>query len=156
MSKGIIVQKYGGTSVADIARIENVAKRIVETKRAGYDVVVIVSALGHTTDKLIDMALKITMNPPDRELDMLISTGEQVSSALLAMAIHRLGLDAISFTGAQVGIITDNSFTKARIIDINAKRIGEELGKGKIVIVCLLYTSPSPRDGLLSRMPSSA
>ncbi|MCX5666290.1 MAG: aspartate kinase [Candidatus Omnitrophica bacterium] len=135
MSKGIIVQKYGGTSVADIARIQNVAKRVVETKRSGYDVVVIVSALGHTTDELIDLALKITTNPPDRELDMLISTGEQVSSALLAMAIDRLGVEAISFTGAQVGIITDNSFTKARIIDINAKRIGEELEKGKIVIV---------------------
>ena len=135
MSKGIIVQKYGGTSVANIARIQNVAKRVVETKRSGYDVVVIVSALGHTTDKLIDLALEITMNPPDRELDMLISTGEQVSSALLAMAIHRLGVEAISFTGAQVGIITDNSFTKARIIDINAKRIGEELRLGKIVIV---------------------
>ncbi|MDP2928907.1 MAG: aspartate kinase [Candidatus Omnitrophota bacterium] len=134
-SRGVIVQKYGGTSVADIARIENAAKRVVETKRAGYDVVVIVSALGHTTDKLIDMALKITSSPPDRELDMLISTGEQVSSALLAMAIHKLGVDAISFTGAQVGIITDNSFTKARIIDINAKRINEELGKGRIVIV---------------------
>lgn len=135
MSKGIIVQKYGGTSVADVARIQNVAKRVVETRRSGYDVVVIVSALGHTTDKLIDLALEITINPPDRELDMLISTGEQVSSALLAMAIHKLGRDAISFTGAQVGIITDNSFTKARIIDINAKRISEELGKGKIVIV---------------------
>jgi aspartate kinase len=135
VSKGIIVQKYGGTSVADIARIQNVAKRVVETKRSGYDVVVIVSALGHTTDKLIDLALEITTNPPDRELDMLISTGEQVSSALLAMAIDRLGVEAISFTGAQVGIITDNSFTKARIIDINARRIGEELKKGKIVIV---------------------
>ena len=135
MSKGIIVQKYGGTSVADIARIQNVAKRVVETKRSGYDVVVIVSALGHTTDKLIDLALEITTNPPDRELDMLISTGEQVSSALLAMAIHRLGVEAISFTGAQVGIITDNSFTKARIIDIHAGRIGEELDRGKIVIV---------------------
>lgn len=135
MSKGIIVQKYGGTSVADIARIENVARRVVKTRRSGYDVVAIVSALGHTTDKLIDLALEITTNPPDRELDMLISTGEQVSSALLAMAIHKLGVEAISFTGAQVGIITDDSFTKARIIDINAKRIGEELGKGKIVIV---------------------
>ncbi len=135
MSKGIIVQKYGGTSVADIARIENVAKRVVQTSRAGYDVVVIVSALGHTTDELIDLALKITMNPPDRELDMLISTGEQVSSALLAMAIDKLGVEAISFTGAQVGIITDNSFTKARIIDINAKRIVKELARGKIVIV---------------------
>lgn len=135
ISKGLIVQKYGGTSVADVARIENVAGRIVKTRRAGYDVVAIVSALGDTTDKLIDLALKITTNPPDRELDMLVSTGEQVSSALLAMAIHKLGIDAISFTGAQVGIITDGSFTKARIIDINAKRIEDELRKGKIVIV---------------------
>ncbi len=135
MSKGIIVQKYGGTSVADIARIENVAKRVVETRNAGYDVVVIVSALGHTTDELMDLALKITTNPPDRELDMLLSTGEQVSCALLAMAIHKLGIDAISFTGAQVGIITDDSFTKARIIDVNAKRIIKELKNGKITIV---------------------
>ena len=135
MSKGIIVQKYGGTSVADISRIENVARRVVKTASLGYDVVVIVSALGHTTDRLIDMALKITTNPPDRELDMLLSTGEQVSCALLAMAAHKLGKDAISFTGAQVGIITDDSFTKARIIDINAKRIEDELKKGKIVIV---------------------
>ena len=135
MFKGIIVQKYGGTSVADISRIENVAKRVVQTARAGYKVVVIVSALGDTTDRLIDTALKITMNPPDRELDMLLSTGEQASSALLAMAINKLGPDAISFTGAQVGIITDSSFTKARIIDINAKRIIKELKSGKIVIV---------------------
>lgn len=135
MSKGIIVQKYGGTSVTDIGRIESVAKRVVNTRLAGYKVVVIVSALGHTTDKLIDLALKITTNPPDRELDMLLSTGEQMSSALLAMAIHKLGLDAISFTGAQVGIVTDGSFTKARIIDINAKRIEEELKKSRIVIV---------------------
>lgn len=135
MSKGIIVQKYGGTSVTDIGHIESVAKRVVNTRLAGYKVVVIVSALGHTTDKLIDLALKITTNPPDRELDMLLSTGEQMSSALLAMAIHKLGLDAISFTGAQVGIVTDGSFTKARIIDINAKRIEEELKKSRIVIV---------------------
>ncbi len=135
MSKGIIVQKYGGSSIADISRIDNVAKRIVKTKRSGYDVVAIVSALGDTTDKLIDLALKITTNPPDRELDMLVSTGEQVSSALLAMAIHKLGIDAISFTGLQVGIITDGSFTKARIIDINAKRIVQELKNGRIVIV---------------------
>lgn len=135
MSKGIIVQKYGGTSVADISRIQNVARRVVKTREAGYDVVVVVSALGDTTDNLIDMALKITRNPPDRELDMLLSTGEQVSCALLAMATYKLGKPAISFTGAQVGIITDDSFTKARIIDINAKRITEELKKGKIVIV---------------------
>lgn len=134
MSKGIIVQKYGGTSVADVGRIENAAKRIVKTKGEGYDVVVVVSALGDTTDRLIELAHKITEHPSERELDMLISTGEQVSSALLAMAIHKLGQDAVSFTGAQVGIITDNSFTKARIIDINAKRIIEELKKGSIVI----------------------
>jgi len=133
-TKGIIVQKYGGTSVGDVERIQKVAKRVVKTKREGYDVAVIVSALGDTTDRLIDLALKITNQPSERELDMLISTGEQVSCALLAMAIHALGEDAISFTGAQVGIITDDSFTKARIIDINAKRIFEELKK-KIVIV---------------------
>ncbi|MBI5143558.1 MAG: aspartate kinase [Candidatus Omnitrophica bacterium] len=134
-SKGIIVQKYGGSSIRDIKRIENVAKRVVKTRREGYDVVVIVSALGDTTDKLINIAHRITDRPRERELDMLISTGEQVSCSLLAMAIHKLGEDAISFTGAQVGIITDNTFTKARIIDINAKRMVEELKDGKIVIV---------------------
>ena len=134
-AKGLIVQKYGGTSVADTDRIKNVAKRVVRTKRDGYDVVVVVSALGDTTDKLIEIAHHVTQHPSERELDMLVSTGEQVSCALLAMAIHEIGEEAISFTGAQVGIITDNSFTKARIIDINAKRISEELDKGKIVIV---------------------
>ena len=133
--KNIIVQKYGGTSVADVERIQNVAKKVAATRKKGHDVVVVVSALGDTTDKLISLAAKITDQPPERELDMLISTGEQVSCALLAMAIHKLGLDAISFTGAQVGITTDNAFTKARIIDINAKRINEELEKGRIVIV---------------------
>ncbi|MCM8790354.1 MAG: aspartate kinase [Candidatus Omnitrophica bacterium] len=135
MSKRIIVQKYGGTSVADVDRIKNVAKRVVKTKKAGNDVVVVVSALGDTTDELIGLALQVTNNPPERELDMLVSTGEQVSCALLAMAIHELGESAISFTGAQVGIITDNSFTKARIIDINARRIVDELKKKRIVIV---------------------
>ena len=91
MSKGIIVQKYGGTSVADIKRIDNVAKRVAATRRAGYEVVVIVSALGHTTDKLIDMALKVATNPPDRELDMLLATGEQASSALLLWRYISLG-----------------------------------------------------------------
>ncbi|MDP3804424.1 MAG: aspartate kinase [Candidatus Omnitrophota bacterium] len=134
MSKPILVQKYGGTSVADVKRIQNVAKRVVKTRRDGYDVVVVVSALGDTTDRLIELAQKITSEPSERELDMLISTGEQVSCALLAMAIHKLGENAISFTGAQVGIITDTAFTNARIIDINARRIVEELRK-KIVIV---------------------
>jgi aspartate kinase len=135
MANEVMVQKYGGTSVADVERIQNVAKRVVKTKREGYDVAVVVSALGDTTDNLIELAHQITKTPSERELDMLISTGEQVSCALLAMAIHKLGEAAISFTGAQVGIITDNSFTKARIIDMNSKRIFDELKEDKIVIV---------------------
>ncbi len=135
MAKDIIVQKYGGTSVADVERIQNVAKRVVRTKREGHDVAVVVSALGDTTDNLIELAHQITKAPSERELDMLVSTGEQVSCALLAMAIHKLGEDAISFTGAQVGIITDGSFTKARIIDMNGRRIFDELKSNKIVIV---------------------
>ncbi|MDD5136757.1 MAG: aspartate kinase [Candidatus Omnitrophica bacterium] len=135
MAKPIIVQKFGGTSVADVERIQNVAKRVVRSRRDGFDVVAVVSALGDSTDKLIELAHQITEEPSERELDMLVSTGEQVSCALLTMAIHKLGEDAISFTGAQVGIITDNAFTKARIIDINAKRIVEGLRSGKIVIV---------------------
>lgn len=135
MTKEVIVQKYGGTSVADVGRIQNVAKRVIRTKREGYDVAVVVSALGDTTDNLIELAHQITKAPSERELDMLISTGEQVSCALLAMAIHKLGEKAISFTGAQVGIITDGFFTKARIIDMNGKRILDELKEDKIVIV---------------------
>ncbi|MCX5716117.1 MAG: aspartate kinase, partial [Candidatus Omnitrophica bacterium] len=131
----LLVQKFGGSSVADVEKIQNVAARVVASKKSGYKIVVVVSALGDTTDELIALANKITNQPSEREMDMLISTGEQVSCALLAMAIHQLGEDAISFTGAQVGIITDDSFTKARIMDINAKRITEELKKGKIVIV---------------------
>ncbi|MFH1190510.1 MAG: aspartate kinase [Candidatus Omnitrophota bacterium] len=135
MKRSLIVQKYGGSSVADVDKIKNVAKRVMKAESNGYDVVVVVSALGDTTDELISLALKITDSPAERELDMLISTGEQVSCALLAMAIHKLGGDAISFTGAQVGIKTDDSFTKARIIDINAGRIEDALKKRKIVIV---------------------
>ncbi|MBI3008668.1 MAG: aspartate kinase, partial [Candidatus Omnitrophica bacterium] len=116
-------------------RIKKVAERVIQTKKTGKDVVVVVSALGNTTDELINLAYKITNNPSERELDMLISTGEQVSVALLAMAIHKLGEQAISFTGAQVGIITDSAHTKAKIVDINTRRIEEEIKKGKIVIV---------------------
>lgn len=133
--KGVVVQKYGGTSVADTSRIENVAKRVVRTRREGYDVVVVVSAIGDTTDNLLELAHRIALEPSERELDMLMSTGEQVSCALLAMAVHKLGEDAVSLTGAQIGIVTDDAFTKARIIDINAKRIVEGLKRGKIVIV---------------------
>lgn len=131
----IIVQKYGGTSVAGPKRILQVAQRIVRYRRRGYDLVVVVSALGDTTDELLRLAHKITPLPSEREIDMLISTGEQISVALLAMAIHRLGQEAISFTGAQVGIITDSTHTKARIIRINTARIKRELSQKKIVIV---------------------
>ena len=135
MAKKLIVQKYGGTSVENTEKIKNVAKRIASYKNKGYDIVVVVSALGDTTDELLGLASQITRYPSERELDMLISTGEQVSVALLAMAMHKLGKEAISFTGAQVGIITDSSHMKARIVDINATKIREELAKGKIVIV---------------------
>jgi len=131
----IIVQKYGGSSVANIVKIQSAARRIVSYKHRGYKVVVVVSALGDTTDELLDMAFKISKDPSERELDMLISTGEQVSSALLAMAISSLGEKAISFTGAQVGIMTDRSHTKARIVNINARRIKDELFRDRIVIV---------------------
>jgi len=133
--RGLIVQKYGGSSLANPQRIQSVAKRAVAYRRNGFDLVVVVSALGDTTDELIKLANQINTQPSEREMDMLLSTGEQISVALLAMAIHKLGFEAISFTGAQVGIITDASHTRARIIKINAEKIKEELGKGKIVIV---------------------
>lgn len=133
--KGIIVQKFGGSSVANPERIKAVAKRVASCRKKGYSVVVVVSAPGDTTDELIDLASQITERPPEREMDMLLATGEQVSVALLAMALHKIGHEAISFTGAQVGIITDSSHTKAKILDVNTTRIQRELGKGKIVIV---------------------
>ena len=135
MARSLIVQKFGGSSVANTERIKQVAQRVVQTKRQGHDVVVVVSALGDTTDELLELARQISQNPPERELDMLMATGEQVSVALLAMAIEELGEDAISFTGSQVGIITDGRHTKAKVIDINAKRIHDEVAKGRVVIV---------------------
>ncbi|MDD5692380.1 MAG: aspartate kinase [Candidatus Omnitrophica bacterium] len=135
MPKGLVVQKYGGSSVANVERIQKVAERVVGYRKKGFSLVVVVSALGDTTDELIELANKISADPPEREMDMLLSTGEQISVALLAMAIHKLGLEAISFTGAQVGIITDSSHTRARIIKISADKIKEELKKGKVVIV---------------------
>lgn len=135
MSDSLIVQKYGGSSVANTDRIKNVAKRVARYKKKGHSLVVVVSALGDTTDELLKLAQKITSEPSDREIDMLISTGEQVSVSLLAMALHKMGIDAISFTGAQVGIVTDYSHTKARIIDVSADRIKKELEKGRVVIV---------------------
>ena len=121
--KGIIVQKFGGTSVANPDRIKGVAGRVSACRKKGYDVVVVVSALGDTTDELLELAAQVAKKPPKRELDMLLATGEQVSVALLAMALHKIGHEAISFTGAQVGIITDSSHTKAKILDVNTTRI---------------------------------
>lgn len=135
MHRGLIVQKFGGSSVANVERIQEVARRVVDYRRRGYDLVVVVSALGDTTDELVELANKINLHPSEREMDMLLSTGEQISVALLAMAVHKLGVEAISFTGAQGGIITDTSHTRARIIKINADKIKEELKKNRVVIV---------------------
>ena len=131
----LIVQKYGGSSVKDPAHIKRVAKRVVRTKRKGNKVVVVVSALGDTTDILLDLAEQISESPRDREMDMLLSTGEQVSSALLTMAIHALGEEAVSFTGYQIGIVTDISHTKARIVDIKTEKILQAFRNHDIVIV---------------------
>ncbi len=131
----IVVQKYGGSSVADTDRIVKVAERITAAKRAGNDVVVVVSAMGKSTDRLTQQALEIAAIPPARELDMLLTAGERISMALLAMAIGEEGFTARSFTGSQAGIITDAAHGKARIIDITPGRITDALAEGHIVIV---------------------
>ncbi len=131
----IVVQKYGGSSVADIERIQAVARRVVETKRAGNDVVVVVSAMGKTTDSLLAMASQINPTPSSRELDMLLTVGERITMALLSMAIQALGVDAISFTGSQCGIITNASHRRARIVEVRPFRVLDELETGKVVIV---------------------
>lgn len=132
---GIIVQKFGGSSVADAERIKRVARRVVETKRQGHKVVAVVSAMGDNTDHLISLAKQVSDSPPEREMDMLLATGEQVSIALLAMAIQSLGEAVISLTGPQAGIKTDNTHSKAKILDISSDRLHQELNQGKIVIV---------------------
>ncbi|HHU63409.1 MAG TPA: aspartate kinase [Clostridiales bacterium] len=131
----LIVQKYGGSSVADAQKVMNVAKRIVREKDKGNDVVTVVSAQGDTTDHLIEMAKEINSHPSKREMDMLLSTGEQISISLLAMAVERLGYPVISLTGPQVGIKTSSVHSNARIISIDITRIKKELQKGKIIIV---------------------
>jgi aspartate kinase len=131
----VVVQKFGGTSVADTERMKNVARRVSEAKQKGNHVVVVISALGDTTDRLVNLAYEISDAPREREMDMLLATGEQISVALLSMAMHELGYEAISFTGAQVGIVTDSSHTRAKILDVKVGRILEELEKGSIVIV---------------------
>ena len=130
-----IVMKFGGTSVADAACMKRVAQRIVDARKEGHPVVAVVSARGDTTDELIEMAKEISENPPAREMDMLLSTGERISAALVAMAIHEMGYDAISLTGSQAGIVTDTVHTKAKILDIRPHRIQHALADGKIVLV---------------------
>lgn len=132
---GLIVAKFGGSSVADAAGILRVAKRIADTKRAGNEVVVVVSAMGDTTDDLIDLAKQVSPNPPGRELDMLLTSGERISMAVLAMAINDLGYEARSYTGSQAGLITDSSHGKARIVDVTPGRIQEALRENAIPIV---------------------
>ncbi len=131
----IVVQKFGGTSVATADRVRAAAQRAIAAQKKGNQVVVVVSAQGHMTDELIAMAREITPHPPRREMDVLTSTGEQISIALFAMAVHDMGYKAISFTAAQVGILTDSSHTRARILRVKADRILEELKLGNIVIV---------------------
>ena len=132
---GVIVQKYGGSSLATTERIRNVARRIIETKKKGNQVVAIVSAMGDSTDDLIALAKEISDRPPKREMDMLLSTGEQVSISLLAMAIESMGEDVISLTGQQAGIRTDDMYSKARIVNIASTRLEQEIKDKSIVIV---------------------
>lgn len=131
----LVVAKFGGTSVGTTERIRAVAERLISRKRCGDDVVAVVSAMGHVTDELVELARQVCPDPPEREMDMLLSTGEQVSIALLAMAIHSAGQQAISFTGTQVGLLTDSVHGKAKITEVRAERVREALGEGKVVIV---------------------
>src|SRR4051812_7481744 len=132
---GVVVQKYGGSSVADVDRIGGVAERIAATRGKGSQVVVVVSAMGDTTDELLALARKVSADPHRRELDMLLTAGERISMALLSMALHARGVPAVSFTGSQSGIITDGAHTNARILEVRPVRLHEELRKGKVVIV---------------------
>ena len=131
----VIVQKFGGTSVADTEKIKNVAKTVIKEKNNGNDVVVVVSAMGHTTDYLVKMAKDLSPNPSGREMDMLLSTGEGVSIALLAIAIQAQGYEAVSFNAMQIGIMTENVHSKARIVDIKTDKLKKNLQEGKIIVV---------------------
>lgn len=131
----LIVQKYGGSSVADVDSIKRVARRIIETKRRGNDVAVVVSAMGDTTDDLIDQAMDVNSRPPAREMDMLLTAGERISMSLLAMSIYAQGERAHSFTGSQAGFMTDAQYGAAHIRAVKPDRVAEELGKGKVAIV---------------------
>jgi len=131
----VVVQKYGGSSVADVERIGRVADRVAAARRTGLDLCVVVSAMGDTTDELLALAKKVSAAPPRRELDMLLSAGERISMALLSMALQDRGVDAISFTGSQSGIITTDSHASARIVEVRPIRVHDELSRGRVVIV---------------------
>ena len=143
-----VVQKFGGSSVADAASIKRVAKRIVETQQQGNEVVVIVSAMGDTTDELLDLAQAVSPNPRSRELDMLLSAGERMSAALLAMAINDLGHTARSFTGSQAGMVTDAQHGSARIVEVSPKRVREALAEPlkQIIEVVRLVLERTPAE----------
>jgi aspartate kinase len=132
---GVVVQKYGGSSVADLDKLKQVAERIMHTRKEGHDVVVVVSAMGDTTDDLLAMAKRVSLAPDRRELDMLLTAGERISMALLSLAIRELGGEAISFTGSQSGIITNDRHVDARIIEVRPYRVQDELARGKIVVI---------------------
>lgn len=135
MTKPLFVQKFGGSSVADTDCLRRVAARVADDVRQGRDIVVVVSAMGKTTDRLIEMAREVQADPNDREYDQLLSTGEQITISLLAMSLHHIGIEAVSMTGAQAGIQTDTSHTKAKITAIDPQRVRENLDRGRVVIV---------------------
>ncbi len=135
VKKDTVVMKFGGTSVGSIDKINKVAEKVIKCKSTGANVIVALSAMGSTTDDLIELAGKISKNPGKREMDMLLSTGEQVSIALLAIAIQEKGYESISLTGSQAGILTDKMYSNAKILSINNERIIKELRKGRIVII---------------------
>jgi aspartate kinase len=143
----LLVQKFGGTSVADVDRIQAVAARIARDREQGHDLVVVVSAMGHTTDALTDLAARITSQPPQREMDMLLATGEQVSIALLSMALHARGVPAVSMTGTQAGIVTESAFGRARILEVRSERLRRLLEDGTVVVVAGFQGTSSGRAG---------
>jgi aspartate kinase len=145
-SMSLLVQKYGGTSVADAERIRAVADHVARTRRAGHDVVVVVSAMGKTTDDLIRLAADVSPVQPTREVDMLLSAGERISMALLCMALAELDVDASSFTGSQAGIITDTAHTRAKILEIRADRLTEALRDGAVPVVAGFQGVSAERD----------
>ncbi len=144
---GLLVQKFGGTSVADVERIQAVARRIAASREAGHDLVIVVSAMGHTTDELTGLARAINSEPPQREMDMLLATGEQVSIALLAMALHAQGVPAVSMTGPQVGIVTESTHGRARILEVRTERLQRHLDNGLVVVVAGFQGTSSGHAG---------